>query len=112
VLFEIAPIHDLRAELAVDERDVHELKAGKQSGELAVDAKPGQHVSIRLVSVRPVAEVVEGSNVFKARAELLQTYPWMRPGMEGTARVLIDRRHVAWIWTHRLVDWFRLKLWI
>jgi len=35
----------------------------------------------------------------------------MRPGMEGVAKISIDRRHLVWIWTRRLVNWVRMKLW-
>jgi hypothetical protein len=31
--------------------------------------------------------------------------------MEGVAKVSVDRRRYAWIWTHDLFDWLRLKLW-
>jgi hypothetical protein len=35
----------------------------------------------------------------------------LQPGMEGVAKVDIDRRRLIWIWTHEIVDWLRLKLW-
>ena len=35
----------------------------------------------------------------------------LRPGMEGVAKVEIDRRSQLWIWTRGLRDWFRLFLW-
>ena len=35
---------------------------------------------------------------------------WL-PGMEGQARVDVGNRRLAWIWTHRFVDWTRLHLW-
>jgi hypothetical protein len=31
--------------------------------------------------------------------------------MEGQARVNVENRRLAWIWTHRFVDWTRLHLW-
>jgi len=36
----------------------------------------------------------------------------MRPGMEGLAKVEITKARYAWIWTHRLVNWVRMKLWM
>jgi hypothetical protein len=31
--------------------------------------------------------------------------------MEGVARIDVGRRRLFWIWTHDLVDWFRLLAW-
>ena len=35
-----------------------------------------------------------------------------RPGMAGEARVNVEHRRLIWIWTHRVVDWLQLKLWM
>ncbi len=32
--------------------------------------------------------------------------------MKGEARVDVAKRSVAWIWTHRLIDFLKLKLWM
>ena len=37
---------------------------------------------------------------------------WTRPGMEGEARIDLANDAWSWIWTHRLVDWLRLKVWM
>ena len=42
---------------------------------------------------------------------LLEIDPDMRLGMEGLAKIDIDRRPYGWIWTRRLVNWVRMKLW-
>ena len=36
---------------------------------------------------------------------------WL-PGMIGEARLDVDKRPWMWIWTHRLIDFLRLKLWM
>jgi hypothetical protein len=36
----------------------------------------------------------------------------MMPKLKGVAKIRIDRRRYAWIWTRRLVNWLRMKLWI
>ena len=51
-------------------------------------------------------------NVFKVRARLLETAEWMRPGLEGRARIHIGRRRKIWLWTHRMVKWLRMRLWL
>jgi hypothetical protein len=37
---------------------------------------------------------------------------FIRPGMAGEARIDAGRKRLIWTWTHRLIDWMRLKLWI
>jgi multidrug efflux pump subunit AcrA (membrane-fusion protein) len=112
VMFEICPAKDLRAELAVDEKDVHELKPG-QEGKLATVSEPGARLPFRIESINPAAETEEKANTFKVRVSLLsEAANQMLPGMKGVAHVDIDRRHYAWIWTHSVIDWVRLKLWI
>ena len=58
-----------------------------------------------------MAEVVEQQNVFKVRVRLKDKPEWMRPGMEGVAKIDVDRRLYASIWTRKLVNWIRMKLW-
>ncbi|HWP39586.1 MAG TPA: hypothetical protein VNL70_01580, partial [Tepidisphaeraceae bacterium] len=38
--------------------------------------------------------------------------PAWRPGMQGEARVDVEHRRLVWIWTHKFIEWVRLKLWI
>jgi RND family efflux transporter MFP subunit len=111
LLFEVAPVRRLRAEMDVDERDVHELREDQQ-GELSAVGDPGQRIPFVVTSVSPVAETVEGKNVFKVRVTLKDVPGWMHPGMTGVAHVSIDRRRYAWIWTRRVVNWLRIKLWL
>ena len=35
----------------------------------------------------------------------------VQPGLQGVAKIHAGEHNLAWIWTHRLVDWARLKLW-
>jgi biotin carboxyl carrier protein len=121
VLFEVAPLDSLRAELKVGEDQIADVlramaKRDRVGGELATAAEPGRRIRFVIERVIPVAEVVEQKNVFQARAtlegvDLAADFARMRPGLEGVAKVEIERRHYAWIWTRRLVNWVRMKLW-
>jgi hypothetical protein len=31
--------------------------------------------------------------------------------MEGVGKIMAGRRKLAWIWTHDMIDWVRLKAW-
>ena len=111
LLFEVAPVRRLRAEMEVDEKDVHDLREN-QEGELAAVGNPAHRVPFVVASISPTAETVEGKNVFKVRVTLKDVPDWMHPGMTGVAHVSIDRRRYAWIWTRRVISWVRLKLWL
>jgi len=116
VLFEIAPLESLRAQLKVPEDRIADVQVG-QEGELAAVGHPEQRIRFVVERINPVAEVINQRNVFKVRAELkglelAGKHAWLLPGMEGVAKINIGRRSYAWLWTHRLTDWLRMKLWL
>lgn len=110
LLFEIAPLSTMRAQLRVDEADIADIKVG-DTGELATTGAPGQFVKFTIVRIDPVANADEEGNVFRVRAELDNIPPDWKPGMEGMAKVQLGKRSYAWLMTHDLVDWIRMKLW-
>ena len=111
VLFEIAGIEQLRAELYVPEESITQVHVGQQ-GQLASVGHPDQKIPFVVERVTPIAEVVNQENVFTVRATLLEKTPWMRPGMEGVAKISAGERRYVWIWSHRLTNWLRMKLWL
>ncbi len=111
VLFEVAPVEALRARLKIPEEAIADVEA-LQEGELATVAGPADRVPFTIERITPVAEVVDGENVFEAEARLGEVRPGMRPGMEGIAKIEVGRRPYVWIWTRRLVNWVRMKLWV
>jgi multidrug resistance efflux pump/GAF domain-containing protein len=111
VLFEVCPLELLRAQLLVPEDQIYDIKVG-QEGYLATASYPGQRIRFTVERISPIAEVANQRNIFKVRVKLLETYDWMRPGMEGVAKVSIDKRKYAWIWSRKIVNWIRMKLWL
>jgi len=110
VLFQVAPLDSYRVVLKVDESDIRQIVVG-QSGELVLTALPHETLPIRVSKITPVSVSEEGRNYFEVEAELAQAKSRLRPGMEGFGKIDVDRRRLIWIWTHRLVDWVRLRLW-
>jgi multidrug resistance efflux pump len=110
-LFEIAPPEKLRVDLSVPESQIGDIAVG-QRGAFASLALPGSYVPFTVERIDPIAQVVDQDNVFRVRARLDASSDWMRPGIEGLSRVEIDRRPYANIWSRRLVNWIRMKLWI
>jgi len=121
VLFEVTPLESLRAELLVPEDLIFDI-AVDQEGYLATVSYPGKRIKFVVERINPMAEVVNNRNVFKVRVQLLAEdpsvedalaeHPWMRPGMEGVAKVSIGKRRYVWIWTRRIVNWLRMKFWL
>jgi multidrug efflux pump subunit AcrA (membrane-fusion protein) len=112
LLFEIAPLDDYRVNLRVDEREIADVALG-QHGQLALSAMPERALPLTVVRITPVSEQVEGRNVFivEARIDGASGLARLRPGMEGVAKVAVDRRRLIWIWTYKIVDWTRLAIW-
>jgi multidrug resistance efflux pump len=111
VLLKIASVGSLRGELLMGEDQIADIKVG-QRGQLATASYPGQKIGFVVERINPMAEVVNERNVFRVRVKLDSVPGWMRPGMEGMAKVSVDKRSYAWIWTRKLVNWFRMKFWL
>lgn len=111
VLFKIARLERMYAEISVDERDIHEIKLDGK-GEVAFVSRPNLSFPCTVERIDPVAVAREGKNEFTVRARLTgPSADWWRPGMSGVAKVDCGKRNVAWILTHRTVEFLRLMLW-
>ncbi len=109
-LFKIAPLDGYRVILKVDERFISHIRHG-QAGVLSLSSLPDRKFPLQIKKITRVATADDGSNVFRVEAALTDTPKLLRPGMEGIARVHIGQRKLLWIWTHELVDWFKLWVW-
>ena len=110
VLYEIAPLDAYRVVLSVDERDLALATEGL-TGEVVLTALPGQTFGMQTGRVTSVAGVEDGRNVFRVDAELSEQTELLRPGMEGIAKITIDERPIALIWTHDIRNWARMAIW-
>lgn len=110
VLFEIAPLDAYRVILQVDERDIADLNVGQQ-GHLALSGMPYDVLPFSVKQITPISTAEGGKNFFRVEAELETNIDRLRPGMEGVGKVGVGERSLIWIYTHRLVDWFRLWMW-
>lgn len=110
VLFEITPLNAYRVIVQVDERDIAELQTG-QSGFLVLSSITDSRFPFRVGTITPITTAEAGQNFFRVEAVLDHASDRLRPGMEGVAKISIGERKLLWIWTHRLVDWFKLFTW-
>ena len=109
-LFQIARRDGWMLEIRVPEADVDELRAGLV-GDFAPNARPETTAPLRLLRIRPQAETPGQANVYVAEAETQVEFAWLRPGMEGVAKIHIASRPVWWILSHRAVDAVRMRIW-
>ena len=72
---------------------------------------PGQGFPFMVDRVVPLAQSKDGKNTFEIRGKLDGNAPWLRPGMEGVAKLDTGRHSLLWIGTRRIRDQLRLWLW-
>ena len=119
-MFEVGPPESLNADLSVPEDQIADVvaalaearAAGKElRGELATASFPGERIEFVVERINPAAELVDQRNVYRVRVRLEQRPSWMLPGLEGIAKITIGRRSYAYLFSRRLVNWIRMKLW-
>lgn len=112
VLMKVARVENMYALIKIRERDIDEVRAGLP-GELVLVSQPDSIFSIKIEKMIPLAEVDQREgNVFVMKAALEgQPKSWWRPGMSGVARIDAGKRTIAWMMTHRLVDFIRMYIW-
>ena len=98
-IFEVQGKLDLQPWTAETEFKEHALTL--HDGRLYYAAGP-TGPSTRRGAIEPTPEVEDG---------VWQRADWLRPRMEGTARVQVEERTLAWMATHQLVDFVRLWFW-
>ena len=110
-MFEIAKLDAWTVNVEMPQRSAADLKAGRV-GTFAPNARPEEVSPLQLTRIQPVARPVSGKTVYITEAELQDVHDWMKPGMEGMARVSFGKRPVWWVATHRLTDYFRTNFWL
>jgi len=110
VLLTLAPDARYRLIIEVDERDVGLVATGLQ-GRLALAAVPEALFDFNVVRPLPVAVAADGRNFFEVEGALEADGTALRPGMRGVAKIGAGRRPLAWIATHRILEWLRLAAW-
>lgn len=109
-LFEVAPLHQYRVILEVDERDIAQVHDG-QAGRLRMSGLADRPMSFTVAKVMPVATAQEGKNFYRVEAKLRRESPLLLPGMDGIGKIRIGQRKLWWVLLHRLLDWLRLTWW-
>jgi multidrug resistance efflux pump len=110
-LLKMVQLRDLTGLLQVDERDIGFLAQGL-GGEVVFASRPGEAFKVLVDRFEPVAEVRAEGNVFLLRVQITDlAQEWWRPGMSGVCKIVVGRRSLLWVLTHRTVETLRLWLW-
>ncbi|MFN6252164.1 MAG: efflux RND transporter periplasmic adaptor subunit [Alphaproteobacteria bacterium] len=106
-LFEIVPPGNLRAEILVLDEDIKTVAVG-QAVIVSVAADPGRHRPATVERIRPMAEVVNGRNVFRVYARFDdRTEGELRGGMEGWAKISVGTTTLLSLITRAPIQWLR-----
>lgn len=110
-LIEIAKSQSFRIEIAVDERDIQDVKIGAH-GTLATTSLPNDPYPFKVERIVPAGVSKEGTNVFTVYGTPEKVSDQWSSGLKGEVRIDTTNRRLIWIWTHRFTDFVRIKLWI
>jgi multidrug efflux pump subunit AcrA (membrane-fusion protein) len=111
-LVTLGQLDSMRVEITVPEREIQMVREGRH-GQIATTAMPMDRRNIKISEIVPQGMTKEGNNTFKVYGEIDdQISPDWRPGAAGEARIDFEKRPLIWWWTHRLLDWVRLKVWM
>ena len=110
-MFQIAQAGTWTVEIQMPQRVASDIEPGRV-GRFAPNAKPESPINLQVDRVQPHARPIRGKTVFIAEAELNETGDWLKPGMEGIARVDFGSKPVWWLASHRVVNYFRTNYWL
>jgi hypothetical protein len=96
--------------MKVDERDITDIRVG-QLGRLVLTSMPQDSIPMEVKKVTPVSVIDQGRNYFRVEAVAKSAGVNLRPGMEGVGKIEVEERKLFWIFTHKLVHWWRMWFW-
>ncbi len=64
-----------------------------------------------MTRLTPASEVFQQRNVYRVQVELQDAPAWLRPGMEGQAKIEGNSSNLFMIYTRPLWDAVRLRIW-
>lgn len=108
-LFEIAPLYRVRLDVEIPASEIDHVQPGMRVEFRAA----GNRTKVRtgnIHSLRPRSEVLRNQNVFIAEIEFDNSDLELRPGTEGSARVISGKRTLGWnlfhrAWEHVVTEW-------
>ena len=109
VLYEVAPLNEVRIEVAMPADEVMHTEAGDEV-QFYFDGFGTQAITGTIDRIRPRAEIRGDENVFIAEVTIPNDNRELRPGMEGIGKVKTESRRIAWIIFHRAIEHTRAAM--
>ena len=109
VLFEVAPLGRMTAELAITDEEISAVSAGMPLT-LRLDSHPQREWQAAIARIHPRSVTREKDNVFLGESPLDNGDGALRPGMKGRAVIRAGSRSLGWVLFHR--PWNYLMTWL
>jgi len=110
-LFEVTPLESLRAVLHVREDQITDVQVGQQGPWRPLRTPASTSRSKSSVSIRsPRLSSRRTSSRFVCGCWSFVSLDAARHG--SVAKIDLVKRSYAWIWTRKIINWVRMKLWI
>ncbi len=100
VLFELAPLNELKVEIDVAANEIGQISEG-QAVKVWVDGLERHPIVGTIERIRPRSELREDRNVFVAELSFPNPESRFRPGLRGSARITGSRRPLGWTLFHK-----------
>ena len=108
-LFEISPLDELLAEIAIPESEIQYVQEQMQVA-VKLDAYPFEKWTGTIEKIHPRAEIVDDQSVFIAEVRMANDKGLIKPGMKGSASIRGDRYPLAWALVRR--PWEQIRGWL
>lgn len=99
-LFEVAPLNELIAEVAIPEDDIRYVQPG-MSVKVKINSIPFESWTGEIERVHPAAEILDDNNVFVANVRINDEQGRLKPGMRGYGKISTVWRPIAWNYLHK-----------
>ncbi len=109
-LMVVAPSKTWRVVAEVDEHDISHIAPG-QSARVLLAALNGSSASFSVSRISPVAQPLDGRNVFEVEGTVEPGTAELRPGLRGVARIEAGQRAPLAVWWERGTNAARRLLW-
>ncbi|MFN3190541.1 MAG: HlyD family efflux transporter periplasmic adaptor subunit [Aureliella sp.] len=110
-ILSFAPMDQFELEIRIPEHNARHIQS-QQEGTFVSAADPSHRVDYIIDSVSGSAELIDGKNVFVAKARLLGQSDNFRQGMEGYAKTHTGWAPIPWLAFHRLYEYAKASFWL
>jgi multidrug efflux pump subunit AcrA (membrane-fusion protein) len=108
-LFEIAPLHPMKVEVAIPDDEIAQVKLGSPVS-IWIEGQEESPIKGKITRIHPRSETRDADNVFIAEVEHGNEEENLRPGMKGSVRIDCDKQPLAWCVFHKPVNYLRSRL--